>query len=133
MELLTGSVTWIDDEANTLKTDGVIRVANGQALVAPNHPPVTHVSGGVVFDSNLVRLLDVEGKIDDSKVFVKEATLEWRESDILGDVQVEGQLSAHDVYQAILRILPADLFFSHGPSIVRFKGICTSRQEFKAL
>ncbi|MDH3770098.1 MAG: DUF3971 domain-containing protein, partial [Nitrospirota bacterium] len=103
MELLTGSVKWIDDEANTLITEGVIRVANGQVLVAPNHPPVTNLSGGVVFDSNLVRLLDVEGKIEDSKVFVKEATLEWRESDIWADLQGEGQLSAHDVYQALLR------------------------------
>lgn len=103
MELLTGSVKWIDDAANTLITEAVIRVANGQVLVDPNHPPLTNLSGGVVFDSNLVRLLDVEGKIDDSKVFVKEATLEWRESDVWADIQSKGLLSAHDMYQALLR------------------------------
>ncbi len=103
MELLTSSIKWIEDEANTLTADGVIRVANGKILIDPNHPPMTNLSGGVVFDSNLVRLLDVEGKIDDSKVFVKEATLEWRESDIWADVQGEGQLAAHDVHQALRR------------------------------
>ncbi|MDH5563712.1 MAG: DUF3971 domain-containing protein, partial [Nitrospirota bacterium] len=103
MELLTGTVNWIGDEANTVTSEGVIRVANGQVLVDPNHPPVTHLSGGVVFESNLVRLLNVEGKIAESTVSVKEATLEWKESDIWADIQSKGLLSAHDVYQALLR------------------------------
>jgi len=103
MELLTGSVKWIGDEANTLLAEGVIRIANGQFLVDPNHPPVTNLSGGIVFDSNVVRILDLKGMIETSKVFVKEATLEWKESDIWADIQGEGQLLAHDVHQALLR------------------------------
>jgi hypothetical protein len=122
MELLTGSVKWIDDEANTLTADGVVRVANGQILIDPNHPPVTNLSGGVVFDSNLVRLLDVECKIDDSKVFVKEATLEWRESDIWADVQGEGQFAAHDVYQALLREPPSLSLFQPWPLYQNVQG-----------
>ncbi|TFG66254.1 MAG: hypothetical protein E4H32_00205, partial [Nitrospirales bacterium] len=115
MELLTGSVKWRGDEANTVLSEGVIRVANGQVLMDPNHPPVTHLSGGVVFESNLVRLLDVEAKIDESTMFVKEATLEWRESDIWADIQSKGLLSAHDVYQALLRDPRSQLLLQSWP------------------
>ena len=103
MELLTGSVKWIGDEANTLISDGVIRVTNGQVLVDPHHPPLTHLSGAVVFDSNLVRVLNVKATMETSKVMVKEATLEWKDPDIFMDLQGEGLLSAHDVHQALLR------------------------------
>ena len=38
-----------------------------------------------------------------SKAFVKEATLEWKDTDIWLDVHSHGVLDAHDVYQALLR------------------------------
>ncbi|MDH3503950.1 MAG: hypothetical protein OEM58_05400, partial [Nitrospirota bacterium] len=103
MELLTGSVKWIGDEANTVMSEGVIRVANGHVLVDPHHPPLTHLSGEVVFDSNLVRVLNAKATMETSKLLVKEATLEWKDSDIFMDLQGKGLLSAHDVHQALLR------------------------------
>ncbi|MEO6203009.1 MAG: AsmA-like C-terminal domain-containing protein [Nitrospirales bacterium] len=103
MELLTGSVNWIGDEANTVMSEGVIRVANGHVLVDPHHPPLTHLSGSVVFGANLVRVLNAKATLENSKLLVKEATLEWTDSDIFMDLQGEGLLSAHDVHQALLR------------------------------
>ena len=103
MELLTGTVQWIGNEANTVMAEGVIRVANGHVLVDPHHPPLTNISGAVVFNSNLVRVLNAEATVEDSKLLVKEATLEWKDSDIWMDLQGKGQLSAHDVHQALLR------------------------------
>ncbi|MGD9849947.1 MAG: AsmA-like C-terminal domain-containing protein [Nitrospirales bacterium] len=103
MELLTGSVQWIGDAANTVKADGVFRVANGHILVDPNHPPVTQLSGAIVFDSNIIRMLNWEGRFNHSQIFVKEATLEWKDSEIFMDLQGKGLLSAHDVHQSLLR------------------------------
>lgn len=103
MELLTGSVKWIGDETNTVIAEGVIRMANGHVLVDPHHPPMTEISGAVVFDDNLVRVLNAKATMESSKLLVKEATLEWKDPDILMDLQGEGLLSAHDVHQALLR------------------------------
>ncbi len=103
LELLTGSVKWIGDEANTVMPEGVIRVTNGQVQIDPNHPPLTHLSGGIVFDSNLIRILEVKATMEASKAFVKEATLEWKDTDIWLDIYSHGVLDAHDVYQALLR------------------------------
>jgi len=103
MELLTGSVKWRGDEANTVISEGVIRLAKGHILVDPNHPPLTDLSGGIVFESNLVRLVDVEATISASKMSVKDATLEWKDPDLWVDLQGKGLFSAHDVYQALLR------------------------------
>jgi AsmA-like C-terminal region/Protein of unknown function len=103
IELLTGSVKWIGDEANTVISEGVIRVANGQVLVDPHHPLMTEISAAVVFDDNLVRVLNAKATMEASKLLVKEATLEWKDPDIFMDLQGEGLLSAHDVHQALLR------------------------------
>ncbi len=103
IELLTGSVTWKDNEANTLETEGVIRVAKGQVVIDPLHPPVTALSGGIVFEPDVVRIVDVEGNIAASQLFVKEATLEWNDSDIWLDLYGKGLLDAHDVFQALQR------------------------------
>ncbi len=103
LELLTGSVTWKDNEANTLETEGVIRVAKGQVLVDPIHPPVTDLSGGIVFESEVVRIVDVEGNIAASQLFVKEATLEWNDSDLRLDLYGKGLLDARDLFQALQR------------------------------
>jgi AsmA-like C-terminal region len=103
MELLTGSVKWIGDETNTVISEGVIRMANGHVLVDPHHRPMTEISGAVVFDDNLVRVLNAKATMKSSKFLVKEATLEWKDPDILMDLQGEGLLSAHDVHQALLR------------------------------
>ena len=103
MEFLTGSVKWIGDEANAVMTEGVIRISNGQVLFDPNHPTLTNIYGGIAFDSNLIRVLDAEGTIDASHLFVNEATLEWKDSDLWIDIYGKGALEAHDVYQALLR------------------------------
>ena len=103
MELLTGSVKWRGDEANTVISEGVIRLAKGHILIDPNHPPLMDLSGGIVFESNLVRLVDVEATMSASKMAVKEATLEWKDPDLWVDLQGKGSFSAHDVYQALLR------------------------------
>ena len=103
MELLTGSFQWKGDDANTVTSEGVIRVTNGHVLIDSNHPPLTHLSGGIVFESNLVRLVDVKGTIAASKIALQEATLEWKDSDVWVDLHGNGLFSAHDVYQALLR------------------------------
>ncbi|MDH5588292.1 MAG: AsmA-like C-terminal domain-containing protein, partial [Nitrospirota bacterium] len=103
MELLTGSVQWRGDDANTVTSEGVIRVTNGHVLVDSNHPPLTNLSGGIVFESNLVRLIDIKGTLASSKVSLKEATLEWKDSDVWADLHGNGLFAAHDVYQALLR------------------------------
>ncbi|HBP89440.1 MAG TPA: AsmA-like C-terminal domain-containing protein [Nitrospirales bacterium] len=103
MELLTGSVKWIGDETNTVMSEGVLRMAKGHVLVDPHHPPLTDISGSVVFGSNLVRVLNAQATMEASKLLVKEATLEWKDSDIFIDLQGNGRLSAHDVHQALLR------------------------------
>lgn len=103
MELLTGTVKWIGDEANTVMSEGVARLTNGQILVDPHHPPLTNISGSVVFGSNLVRVFTTQATMETSKLLVKEATLEWKDPDIFMDLQVKGGLSAHDVYQALVR------------------------------
>ena len=103
MELLTGSVKWRGDEGNTVISEGVIRLAKGHILVDPNHPPLTDVSGGIVFESNLVRLVDVEATMSASKIGIKEATLEWKDPHLLVDLQTKGSFSAADVHQALLR------------------------------
>ncbi len=103
IELRTGSVTWKDDDANSLMPEGVFRVTDGQVLVDQNHPQMKNLSGGIVFESNLVRLVDVKGSIAASQLFVKEATLEWNGSDIWLDLYGNGSLKAHDVYQALQR------------------------------
>ena len=103
MELLAGSVKWIGDEANTVITEGVIRISNGQVLFDPNHPTLTNIYGGIAFDSNLIRVLDAEATIEASLLSVNEATLEWKDSDLWIDIYGKGELEAHDIYQALLR------------------------------
>jgi hypothetical protein len=92
--------------------DGVIRLEQGHILVDSNHPPLTHLAGSVVFDSNLVRILDFQGRMDSSDLLIKEATLEFTDSDMLVDLQGGGNLLAHDVVQALLRD-PRSLPFAH--------------------
>ncbi len=103
MELLTGSVKWMGDEANTLLPEGVFRIAKGTIQVDPNHPPLTNVSGGIVLGSDLFRFLDVEASIADSKIAVKEATLERKDSEYWIDLKGKGLFSANDVRQALLQ------------------------------
>ncbi len=103
MELLTASVKWIGNEVNTVIPEGVIRVTNGNILVDPNHPPLNNLSGAIAFNSDLVRIIDAKASIKDSELFVKEATIDWKDSDIWIDVYGKGALEAHDLYQALLR------------------------------
>lgn len=103
IELLTGSVKWIGDEANTLIPEGVFRIAKGTIQVDPNHPPLTNVSGEIVLESDLFRFLNVQATIAASKIAVKEATLEKKDSEYWMDLQGKGLFSAHDVHQALLQ------------------------------
>ncbi len=103
IELLTGSMQWRGDEGNTLVPEGVFRLTKGTILVDPNHPPLTNVSGGIVLESDLFRLLDVEATLADSKIVVKEATLEQKDSEYWIDVKGKGLFAAHDVHQALLQ------------------------------
>jgi hypothetical protein len=103
MELLTGSVKWPLNGEEPVAADGVIRLEQGHILVDSNHPPVTHLDGSFVFDSNLVRILDLQGRLESSDLFIREATLEFRDSDIWVDLQGEGDVSAQDLVQAVRR------------------------------
>ncbi len=103
MELLTGSVQWIGDEANTLIPEAVFRIAEGTIQIDPDHPPLSNVSGGIVLGADLFRFLDVEASIANSKIVVKEATLEQKDSEYWLDLKGKGRFSAHDVYQALLQ------------------------------
>ncbi len=103
IELRTGSITWKNDEANSLMPEGVFRVTNGQVLVDPNHPPVTDLSGGIAFESNLVRIVGAQGNMAASQLFIKEATLEGKDSNIWLDLYGKGLLDAHDIFQALQR------------------------------
>ncbi len=103
MELLTGSVEWKGDDANTVVSEGVLRLTHGHILVDPNHPPLTNLSGAIAFNSDLVRIIDAKASIEESKLFVKEATIDWKDSDSSIDLYAQGALEAHDLYQALLR------------------------------
>jgi hypothetical protein len=103
MELLIVSVRWPLNREEPVAADGVIRLEQGHMLVDSNHPPVTHLTGSVVFDSNLVRILDLQGRLESSDLFIKEATLEFRDSDIWVDLQGGGDVFAQDVVQAVRR------------------------------
>jgi hypothetical protein len=103
MELLTGSVKWPLNGEEPVAADGVIRLEQGHILADSNHPPVTHLTGSVVFDSNLVRILNLQGRLASSDLFIKEATLEFNESDVRVDLQGGGDVSAQDVVQAVRR------------------------------
>lgn len=103
MELVTGSVRWPLNGEEPVAADGVIRLEQGHILVDPNHSPLSHIAGAVVFDSNLIRILDFQGRMNSSDLLIKEATLELRDSDILMDLQGGGDLLAYDVIQALIR------------------------------
>jgi hypothetical protein len=103
VELLTGSVRWPLNGEKPVAADGVIRFEQGRMLADANHPPITHLTGSVVFDSNLVRILDFQGRLESSDLFIKEATLEFNDSNIRVDLQGGGDVSAQDVVQAVRR------------------------------
>lgn len=103
MEFVTGSMRWPLNGEEPVTADGVIRLQEGRIRVDPNHPPLTHLAGSVVFDSKLVRILDFQGNLESSTLLIKEATLELKDSDVLVDLQVGGNIFAQDVVQALLR------------------------------
>jgi hypothetical protein len=103
MELLTGSVKWPLNGEEPVAADGVIRLEQGHVLADSNHPPVTHLDGSFVFDSNLLRILDLQGRLASSDLIIQEATLEFKDSDIRVDLQGGGDVSAQDVVQAVHR------------------------------
>ncbi len=103
IELVTGTVKWIDDEANTLLSEGVARIKKATIQIDPYLPPLRNVSGGIVFESDLFRFLEVEATIASSRIAVTEATLERKNSEYWMDLKGKGLFSAHDVHQVLLK------------------------------
>src|SRR5690606_2961974 len=103
LELVSGSLQWPLNGQETPAAEGVVRVDQGHVLVDSHHPPLTHLSGTVVFDSNLARLFDVRGRIYSSILSLQEATVVWKNSEMWVDLHGGGDVRVQDVVQALLQ------------------------------
>lgn len=103
LELVTGTFAWLMDGTSPMETEGVLRVDRGRVLIDSHHPPLAQVSGAAVFDAELLRLFEAKGRMGASEVFLDEATVEFKDSDMWVDARGGGNLQASDLARALIR------------------------------
>lgn len=86
VELLTGSVQGPLNQADSLVTEGVIRVEGGRLLTAPGHPPITQLSGTVAFDPHLIRIQNAHGTVTPFTLTAQEITLAFQDAVLVASI-----------------------------------------------